>query len=57
MDEQQQINLLTRLYRDKNSGLFLLKDTERLYQNARKHARLANVSRDTIKRFKVNLMT
>ena len=54
MNEPQQINLLQRLYRDRNSGLFLLKNTETLYQNARSHAALANVSRETIKKFKVN---
>ena len=55
MDEQGQINLLKQLYRDKNSGLFLLKDTEKLYQNAKNHARLANVSRETIKKFKATI--
>ena len=55
MDEQGQINLLKQLYRDRNSGLFLLKNTEKLYQNARKHARLANVSRETIKKFKASI--
>lgn len=52
-EEQRQQQLLKNLYRDKNSGLFLLKDTKKFYEKAKAHAKLANVSYETIQRFKV----
>ena len=56
-DESTQINLLQKLYKDKNSGLFLLKNTQDIYREAKRHAELASVTRETIEKFKVSSLS
>ena len=57
MDQNEiaQINLLQKLYKDRTSGLFLLKNTDKIYRQAKRHAELASVTRATIEKFKASI--